>query len=108
MKKLLAIVLMLALAGGVAWWQWGRTRSPRAGYLTLEWGGSVRGKGQWPAELYWCPVTHVGTLEAISNDSGLVARSTRAIPSSPVATRDDGDGCGAAGDAVPARWVTAS
>lgn len=43
-----------------------------AGTVELEWRGAFRGRATLPARLTWCPITRIGTLEAISNDTGLL------------------------------------
>lgn len=42
------------------------------GQLQLEWRGAFRGQASLPAQLQWCPITRHGTLEAISNDTGML------------------------------------
>lgn len=42
------------------------------GQLQVEWRGAFRGRATLPAQLQWCPITRVGTLEAISNDTGML------------------------------------
>lgn len=42
------------------------------GQLQVEWRGAFRGQATLPAQLQWCPITRIGTLEAISNDTGLL------------------------------------
>lgn len=66
------LVLLLLMAAGAAWWLFLRGDSGSGGQLTLEWHGSREGRAVLPAQLAWCPINRVGTLEAISNDTGLV------------------------------------
>ena len=42
------------------------------GHLQVEWRGAFRGQATLPAQLQWCPITRLGTLEAISNDTGML------------------------------------
>ncbi len=66
-------VLVLALlALGAGWWLGRTVEAASGGQVSLEWRGSSSGTAVLPAQLAWCPITRVGTLEAISNDTGLI------------------------------------
>ncbi|MDZ4258876.1 MAG: hypothetical protein U0974_14760 [Gemmatimonadales bacterium] len=43
-----------------------------AGMVVVEWQGAFDGKATLPAQLAWCPITRLGTLEAISTDTGVL------------------------------------
>lgn len=62
-------VLLAALAGG---WYLLRGDAGPANSINLAWSGSRSGKVQLPAQLSWCPVTRVATLEAVRNDTGML------------------------------------
>jgi hypothetical protein len=72
-NQFLAGVLVVALAAlGAGWWLGRTVEAASAGEVTVEWGGSRTGDAVLPAQLAWCPITRIGTLEAISNDTGLI------------------------------------
>ena len=66
------MVVVLLLAAAAAWWVVRRGQAPAGGAVTLEWSGSRAGRVTLPGQLAWCPITRMGTLEAISNDTGLI------------------------------------
>jgi len=67
------VIVAVVLGGGTAL---GRTLLRPTGIpdgqLRLEWRGAYRGQATLPAQLQWCPITRLGTLEAISNDTGML------------------------------------
>jgi hypothetical protein len=72
MKRIMPVLLLLAIAVAAAWWFVLRRPSELGATVTVEWRGSRRGEARLPAELNWCPVTRMGTLVAVSNDTGLL------------------------------------
>lgn len=66
------ILVLVVLAAAVAWWLSRRNPAASAGELTVEWHGGRAGRAVLPAQIAWCPITRVGTLEAISNDTGMI------------------------------------
>jgi hypothetical protein len=71
--QFLAVVLLLAvLALGAGWWLGRTVEAASGGQLAVEWLGSRNGKAVLPAQIAWCPITRVGTLEAISRDTGMI------------------------------------
>ena len=71
--QVLTIVLAIAvLALGAGWWLGRTVEAASSGQVAVEWVGSRSGRAVLPAQVAWCPITRVGTLEAISNDTGLV------------------------------------
>ena len=62
---------MVAAGAGLWFWLAG-SPGPGPGQLLIDWRGSFRGQALLPAQIQWCPVTRMATLEAISNDTGLV------------------------------------
>jgi hypothetical protein len=70
---MVVIVAAVVVGGGTAV---GRTLLDPTGIpdgqLQLEWRGAFRGQATLPAQLQWCPITRLGTLEAISNDTGML------------------------------------
>lgn len=72
MRRILLALVVLALVAGAAWWFVVRGPTDQAMAVSIEWSGSQRGTARLPAELNWCPVTRMGTLVAISNDTGLM------------------------------------
>jgi hypothetical protein len=81
------LAVVVAGAGGAAWWRFGAALSGRAGTaeLALRWRGSYAGSVTMPATLNWCPVTHIGLLEGMSGDSGfaVVVYERDALSSGP-------------------------
>lgn len=73
MNRLVLLVgVLLAAIGGAAWWVLA-ARGPDAGAaVRIEWRGSHTGAANLPGEVAWCPVNRMGTLLAISNDTGLL------------------------------------
>ena len=71
--QVLTIVLAIAvLALGAGWWLGRTVEEAVSGEVTVEWVGSRQGRAVLPAQIAWCPITRIGTLEAISNDTGLI------------------------------------
>jgi hypothetical protein len=66
------MALLLLLVAAAAWWFLRRHDSASSGQVALEWHGSWEGRAVLPAQLAWCPINRVGTLEAISSDTGLI------------------------------------
>lgn len=66
------VVILALLALGAGWWLGRTVEASAGGEVTLEWRGSTSGSAVLPAQIAWCPITRVGTLEAISNDTGLI------------------------------------
>jgi hypothetical protein len=65
------VLVLLALAAAILWWFSARGVS-RSGHVMLEWRGSRSGEAVLPGRIAWCPITRLATLEAVSNDTGLV------------------------------------
>lgn len=72
MNRLVLVVGVLAVIGGALWWILGRDGPADGGVVRIEWRGSHRGETVLPGEIAWCPVTRMGTLSAISGDTGLL------------------------------------
>lgn len=73
MKRVLLIGgLLLTAAAVTVWWLSARAGTPGASAVELSWRGSHRGEAVLPGQVAWCPVTRMGTLQAISNDTGLM------------------------------------
>lgn len=68
----LVAAVSLAAIGAGAWWFTRADASATTGVLRLQWRGSHRGEAVLPGQVAWCPVTRMATLEAISNDTGLL------------------------------------
>ena len=66
------LVLLLLLVATAAWWVLRRDPDAAQGRVTIEWLGSRQGRAVLPAQLAWCPITRVATLEAIRSDTGLI------------------------------------
>lgn len=68
-KLVVPLLLLVAVAVG-----WFLLRGDRGGAnsVNLAWSGSRSGRVQLPAQLSWCPVTRVATLEAVRNDTGML------------------------------------
>ncbi len=74
-SRVVILIVVGLLLAAAAWWLLRSGSSPasrRAGLVVLEWRGSHRGRAVLPGTLAWCPITRVGTLEAIDNDTGLM------------------------------------
>ncbi len=66
------VLVLVALAAAAAWWFLRRDPSASTGELSVQWRGGRTGSAVLPAQIAWCPITRVGTLEAISNDTGVI------------------------------------
>lgn len=66
------LMILVVLAAAAIWWLLRRDRSGSGGQVTVEWHGGREGSAVLPAQIAWCPITRIGTLEAISNDTGLI------------------------------------
>ncbi|HEY4320021.1 MAG TPA: hypothetical protein VGM77_02495 [Gemmatimonadales bacterium] len=76
MKRALAglTLVVVVAAGGFLWWGNGAgsvSLRPGTAELAARWYGSTTGKVTLPAQLHWCPVTHVAMLEAVAGDTGI-------------------------------------
>lgn len=70
-RRVTLMLMLLALAAGAAWWLT-RDGGAGSGRVVLEWRGSRVGTATLPGRIAWCPITRLATLEAVSNDTGLV------------------------------------
>lgn len=73
LRRAIGALVVLVAAGAAAWWRFGGGLggAGTTAELTLRWRGSYAGRVTLPATLNWCPVTHIGVLQAMSGDSGL-------------------------------------
>ncbi len=80
-----------------------------AGTLEVEWRGAFRGRATLPARITWCPITRLGTLEAISHDTGLLVslreRDTLTLGVHPVLSPDLGGDLPLPAAVASLRWV---
>jgi hypothetical protein len=67
----MVVLLLFVLAAGAAWW-FTRDGGSGDGRVMLSWRGSRIGEVTLPGRIAWCPITRLATLEAVSNDTGLV------------------------------------
>lgn len=70
-RRALVVLVVVLVAGAAAWWLL-RDGDAAGGSVTIEWRGSRIGRATLPARIAWCPITRLATLEAVSNDTGLV------------------------------------
>lgn len=63
---------VVSVAAATGWWLFRRGVPVIGARVVMEWRGSRVGSVTLPGQVSWCPITRVATLEAISNDTGLV------------------------------------
>lgn len=66
------LVVLAVIAAGLVWSGVLRPATTPDGMVALEWQGAFDGEATLPAQLAWCPITRLGTLEAIRTDTGVL------------------------------------
>lgn len=88
----LAVVGAALMRSGVL-----RPSTTSDGMVVMKWQGALVGEAILPAQLAWCPITRLATLEAISNDTGVLfslrERDSLTVGSYPIVAAT-GDGAG--------------
>lgn len=108
-RWIIVVGLAVLLGGGAAGLRALRPAGLAAATLTVEWRGAFRGQAELPAQLAWCPITRLGTLEAISNDTGVLIslreRDSLSTGIHPVLSPDLGGTLPLPAAAAALRWV---
>lgn len=112
-RPVLALALVVVVAGGaLVWWRVGATSSnlrPGTAQLAARWYGTTSGNVTLPAQLHWCPVTHVAMLEAVAGDTGIAVvfleRDALASGTHPVLDATGGTGGARPAATAALRWL---